>query len=277
MLNYAIKELFRRPRRAIATIAGYTVAVAALVILLSTLENQIRLSDSVLTGTGTHFIAYIPLCGNETCENIVLDEKNEGFYANMVKSKLMSTDLAVLARQSPAVADASGFLLFKITDDSGNSLFLGGLPDAATVSMKNNSCSATDIVAGRFFKPGDKNSILLEESYAAAHALSLDSVVSFSGRQFNVIGIINPGIRPAKADVYIQVEEAGNVINSHLRIPLSRQMNILMVESAGASLHEQAMKDIQSLLGSTSLVSTYGCFKPAARVMGINDAGLNLA
>ncbi len=124
---------------------------------------------------------------------------------------------------------------------------------------------------GRFLEPGDTGLVILEESFAVSKAWPVGTPITIAGERFTVAGIVNPGIRPGKADMYMPFADAERVINKRLVFPIYGQANTVLVESVNSSLHEQAMRDVQEVLGQRSLISIYGCYLPAAQVVGINE------
>jgi putative ABC transport system permease protein len=82
--------------------------------------------------------------------------------------------------------------------------------------------------------------------------------------------VVNPGIRPAKADVYMHFDEAEKVISRRTVVPLKNEMNIVLVEVKSSKLQKEAMKEVQSVIPDL-VISSYACWKPAATVMGMNE------
>jgi len=277
--EYAWRETARRKGRTLANVIGYLLAVAIMVVLMSVLMFSQGAAGSVLTGVGTHFIAFVPFHYTpsaelpEHCCGTQPDPQWENFWANGAPSVPLSTELIEEVRKLPTVADASPCLLFKFEDPAGGAFTVAGL-DFSDYAVSTTSCAVTDIVQGRFLQPSDTGLVLLEESFAVSKPLPLGSSIAIANTNFKVAGIVNAGIRPAKADVYMNFNEAQQVINKQLVHPIHNAMNIVLVESAGAKVHPQAMEDVTATLGGDSLISTYACSFPAAEVMGINEKGI---
>ena len=243
-----------------------------MVVLVTVLLFSKEAHNAVLTSTGTHFIGFVPECIAEGCSAKLIDPENEGFLANGAPAKLFSIDMTGQISELPTVADASPYLLFRFKDPADGSIFtVGGFDPARPVSTSSTVCSAANIIYGRFLQPGDTGLVLLEESYAVSQSLPVGSPITIADERFTVAGIVKPGIRPGQADIYMTFADAERVINQRLISPLKNQANTVLVESASSSLHEQAMQDVLEILGARSLVSIYGCYKPAAEVIGINE------
>jgi len=279
MWEYAWRETVRRKGRTLANVVGYLLAVAIMVVLMSVLMFSQGAAGSVLTGVGAHFIAFIPFhytpSGDlpESCCCMQPDPQWENFLANGAPSIPIWAELVKEIRKLPTVADASPCLSFKVGDPQSGQFIIAGInPDSLAVSK--TCVAAKNIVEGQFFQATDTGLVLLEQSFAMSRQLSVGSQIPIADTNFNVVGIVNPPNRPVKTDVYMNFNEAQQVINKQLVYPVHNGMNIVLVESAGAKVHEQAMEDVTAVLGSGSLISTYGCWSPASKVMGINDKGI---
>jgi len=114
--------------------------------------------------------------------------------------------------------------------------------------------------------------ILLEQAYAKMRGLDVGNDVRIAGRTFNVLGIINPGIRPAKSDIYMSYEEAEQLVTAQLpNVFLSDQANLILVEVKDSSVQDQAIREVKALYPDL-VISSYACYKPAARARAISTA-----
>jgi len=269
----------RRKGRTIANVIGYLLAVAIMVVLVSSLVLSKEAAGAVLTKVGAGFIAFIPemveelpcMCGLDTR---LRDKQNEGFVANGVPSFLFSAVAVDEAQKLPTVADASPCLLFNFHDQQWGSFTVAGIDPGGSAAVSKTCCAAKDIVQGQFFQPGDSGVVVLEKAFASSSRLSVGAPITIAGTNFKVAGIVNPGVRPAKADIYMPFDEAKQVIGKRMFLPPQYEANIVLVRTASASVQQQAMKDVASILGGRGLTSTYRCFDPATKTMGINEAGV---
>jgi putative ABC transport system permease protein len=139
------------------------------------------------------------------------------------------------------------------------------------VAVATTSCAEGDITRGRFLKPGEGGMVLIDESYARSRLMDPGARINLGDREFTVAGVVNPGIRPARADIYMPFDEAERVIRDHMNHPnLKDVANIVLVEVKSARLQEKAIRAIKALIPG-SVVSSYGCYRPAAKVMGIGE------
>jgi putative ABC transport system permease protein len=276
ILHYAWIEIIRRPARSIGNMLGYSLALAIAIVLFSVLSFSQDASASVLNSTGTHFITYLPQCNSEACAVDLKDPLHEGFIANNTLSKVLSADIVSQITALDTVKDASPFILFRFYDKITDTYTLvAGFDPLNTTAVKTNCCSSEDIITGEFLKPTDTGLVMLEESFALAETLPVGFRVDIGGQSFRVGGIINAGVRPGKADIYMPITELRNLINTRLNTALPPDAtNIILVESNGANVHYQAIDQVKEIMGDRSLVSTYACSKPASTAMGIGENGI---
>ncbi|MBF0407616.1 MAG: ABC transporter permease [Candidatus Riflebacteria bacterium] len=307
LFKCVFRELLRRKGRFLSNVFGFFLAVGIMVVMLNILFFSNAVEDSILNGTGVHFMTFLPGCTEvasltpaemnaliasgtipdrckEMCKECLgcnkkpFDLKNEGFIANGVITKIIPFSVASEVIKFPELfKDVSPYLLFRIKDSSDGHLFTVGGFDPSNKQVVGTTCCANgDLTSGSFINPGDSGVALLEEGYAKARNLKVGySFIKLSGETFPVIGIVNPGVRPAKADVYISFKDAERVINRRIRSPLFQEMNILLIEVASALKQDAAIEKIKEILKS-GLVTSYACYRPASEVIGISarSAGL---
>jgi ABC-type lipoprotein release transport system permease subunit len=265
--SFAWKGFLRRKSRFAASVLGFSLAVLVFATVRAISTHSQRSIGRVLTHTGTHFIAYKPFCCSPPFLN---QDANEGFFANGIPSQPLPANLLEEIRRLPSVAEAAPFLLFRVTEDE-SAMMIGGFDPKDRDVVANTSCSANDLVEGRFLAPEDSLSALAEQSFAVIHNLHAGSIVRVKGMIFQIVGVVNPGIRPAKADLYLPIRDAERVIGASASMPVKGLMNIILVESVGAHEHRRAMADAQKILGGSGLISSYGCYQPASLSMKMND------
>jgi len=267
----AWRELMRRKGRALANILGYLLAVAIMVVLVTILVFSKDAASGVLSGTGTHFIAFAPSCLAPSSVKL-LDEENEGFLAMGVASELISETFVDEVKRLATVRDAAPYLLFRFKDpESKRTLTIGGFDPENNLAVGTTCCAAGDILSGRFLWPGDKGVVMLEEAYARSAKLKDGDKINIAGSTFPIIGIINPGIRPGKADVYMHIDDARQAISKRvIQPPIEDKINVVLVEVTTSKVQDDAIKSVKELRPGL-VVSSYACYKPALEVMGMNE------
>lgn len=278
LMRCAARELFRRRARSAALAAGFALAAACLVVLSGLWQSARHDSDRILAGTGTHFISFRPAAAQDCmvaghCPPGQTNCPPRGahpFWFNGTPTQLLPPDVIAKVSALPSVRDVSPCLLMSLTHRSGNPYLVAGLDASNAAAVRTTSCAATDLVSGDFLKPGESGQAVLEESYAKSQNLTTGSGIEIAGRPFRVIGVANTGARPAKADVYLTLQDARNIAYAGMYDPPSGIYNLLLVEARDASAHELAMSEVKAALAGSTITS-YNCYRPAAQVMGINQ------
>ncbi len=268
MWKYSWREIIRRKNRSLAAILSYTLAVIVFSLLISLLQESDLSMNKTLQNTGTHFIAFRPVCCNLPQ---LRDVRNEGFWANGTRSAVLSTQILDEVKKLPSVSDASAMLMFLFQDSIRHVSFtVAGFMPENNISVANTTCASTDLIEGRYISSSDTNEVMIEHSYAISRVIHVGDSIRIADKYFRVKGIVNAGIRPVKADVYMPFSQAESAISTRTWNPLKDQMNIILVESVNAHVHTQAMQDVKNLLGKDNIVSSYACHKPAASALDLN-------
>ena len=277
----AIRELIRRPGRSIAAMSGYLLGSAFIFALAMLLKTDVLAKSEIVNYMGTHFVAFSPAPYSDDLLSITeqtpLDPLNEAFFAEpMVVTRLMPKSLAGKIAEIPEVLAATPFLLFRFKQGQDGHVFsVGGFESGDTAALRGTAATSRDIISGAFLQPGDRGVVLVDETYALMWNLKVGSLVNVADTLFPVIGILRPGVRPVRADVFMNWADAEAMINKRLSAPLQQQANLFLVESAGLHNHETAMKKVE-LLMSDGMINTFNCSAPAIEVMGISSNTLRL-
>jgi putative ABC transport system permease protein len=181
-------------------------------------------------------------------------------------------------RRSPNVKSASPLLTFTIITDEyiNRSWVLAGFDPADMESVRMASCSATDVIEGRLIEAEDAGMVLLEQTFADAEQYRVGDIIYLGDSEFTVAGILTPGTRPAKADIYMPLQEAVQVLNTRIERPVMNVANVVLVDGASAFLNNHAISDVKEILGFNSSTIGYGCFNPAGAAMGITMRGMRI-
>jgi putative ABC transport system permease protein len=278
MLKYAWMEIKRRKSRNIGNMFGYAIAVAFLILTLSFAGASLRGTNKMLKYTGAQFIGFIYATSLQDSTISFTDPEHEGLLIFNNPTVLLPLPLIDVIRQSPNVKNAAPLLTFKmITDEYVNrSWVIAGFDPADMEAVRMVSCSNTDIIQGRLLKPGDTGVALLEQTFADAEQYSVDDTIYLGEKEFRVLGILSPGTRPAKADIYIPLNEATEVLNTRINHPVENVINVVLVDGASSLANRSAMKDVKEILGFNSSTIGYGCFDPAGAALGITAKGMKL-
>lgn len=282
MVTYAWRELRRRKWRTGATVLGYCLAVAVAGALTGAMWSRRAAEDTILRSTGRHFVAFAPAdaAGGAPCPVAYIDPEREGLIAvgnNQVPTQLLAPALLGQVKQIPTVREAAGCLLFRFKAPDGHLFTVAGIDPADNLAVGTTCCAPADVLpGGRYLDPGGQPEVMVEEAYAKAHRMQLGQKLSVAGTSFPVVGIVNSGIRPAKADVYMPLGEAERLVNSRIRgEPVQGRFNVLLVEALSSDVQQDAMRQVKRL-NPELVISTYACYRPAAQVLGMNASAIRL-
>lgn len=273
----AWKEIKRRKRRSTGVILSYGL-LGAIVVVASSLAGITRDSaQSVLSNIGAHTVAYIPRltvegCCVQTYATDLYDPDREGFVANNAPANIITDDLIEKIRQSPNVADAAPYLMFRIRASLGHGEWvLGGIDLTRPKAHSATVVAAKQVVEGQFLIPDDRDLIMVDTEFASIYNLEPGSSLELGDRMYRVAAIVNPPLRPGKANIYMSLSGLRKLIATRLEEPVEDPTNAVLVESKGAKFHDAAKTDIAEILGQSSRITSYGCYQPGVLAMGIHE------
>lgn len=294
----AIRELKRAKFRTAAVVAGYCLTITLMIVTANLLLFSRYAENEILASTGTHFITYMPNCGDVTtlndeeleqlaqgiipqkclemcinctgCNKKPYDILNEGFILNTNTTRLVTLELVENIKRLPTVKDASGYLLFRLRDPISSRLFTLGGFSSGSIAVKTTCCSSADLTEGKFLEPGVMGEAMLDQGFAVNMDLKPGDSISIASETVKIVGIVNTGVRPGRADVYMHFDDAEKLINRRIQNPLYQEANLILVEAMNSRVHAKAMKDVNELVQSDAIV-TYGCYQPASKVLGLNE------
>jgi putative ABC transport system permease protein len=266
MFKYAWKEIERRKSRNIGNMLGYLIAVAFLIIALSFAGSSWLGTNSALQYTGAQLIGFIYATPDQDTIIRFTYPDHEGLFIFNNPTVLFPRALADEVRKSP-----------NITDPYVNrSWIIAGFDPVDMESIRMVGCSNTDIVQGRLIQPEDTGVVLLEQTFADAEQYEAGDIIYLGDKEFRILGILSPGTRPAKADIYMPLKEANELLNTRINQPVENVINAVLVDGASALLMRSAIKDVREILGFNSSTIGYGCFNPSSTAIGITMQGMKL-
>jgi putative ABC transport system permease protein len=266
-MNYLIKELRRHYWRSVASVTGYFIATLFILLVLSITGKNEKDSFGILKGTGTHFIVYIPT-NTSCCVSCTGDSTSGSLFSEGVFTLMLDVDIITSVKKIEGVRDAAPYLLYKLYDQKYKTdISLGGI-DTSSVATKNNVCAATNLIAGRYLSD-KQDEIVAEESFAMAHNLSVGDTLNIYGGKLVLVGIVNSGIKPGKADIYAPIENVRTILKDKLKcISPGFDMNIVLVEVTDARIQKNVIDEVKQKMNYLS-VSSYNCYEPAGKVMTV--------
>jgi putative ABC transport system permease protein len=228
---------------------GTGLAMAALFRLAADGADQERL----LGNTGTYFMAYLPAPA----------AGGSGLFAGLTPTAALPPDLlGRLGSAAGPIAEAAPYLFFRLPEGgTGRDLAVGGLAPGDRQTLSATCCAPSDLVAGRY--PADAGEgILADAAWATAQGRTVGQTVDAGALRLRIAGIVNPGPRPARADLYLELGEARRLWRASLPGE-PPEANILLIRSRRADLQEAAMALVRERLPGAVTVS-YACWQPSA-------------
>jgi putative ABC transport system permease protein len=278
LLQCAWQELKRNKIRTCTTLLGYALAVFVGVLLTHALIWTQQAGDTILNHTGTHFIAFVPtersLC--PPCAAQWLKEHSaEGFTALGVSTRLIPADFIPEVMALETVAEAAGYLQYRLRDPKDDHLLtIGGMDTNKRIVLGTTWCAVGDIVEGEFLPADCNNAVMLEQAYAKIRGLHAGSQFELLGESLSVVGVVNPGIRPAKADIYMHHRDASRLVRKRMQQSGPDTLyNMILVEVSTSDVQEEAIGAVKQLWVDL-VISSYACYKPAAQASAIHNTAL---
>ena len=278
LLQCAWQELKRSKIRTCTTLLGYALAVFVGVLLTHALIWTQQAGDTILNHTGTHFIAFVPtersLC--PPCAAQWLKEHSaEGFTALGVSTRLIPANFIHKVMALETVAEAAGYLQYRLRDPKDDHLLtIGGMDLNKRIVLGTTCCAARDIVEGEFLSADSNNAVMLEQAYAKITGLHVGSQFELLGESLSVVGVVNPGVRPAKADIYMHHRDASRLVRKRMQQSGPDTLyNMILVEVSTSDVQKEAIGAVKQLWVDL-VISSYACYKPAAQASAIHTTAL---
>ncbi|MFC1761911.1 ABC transporter permease [Planctomycetota bacterium] len=278
LFRCVVYELRRRKARTLTTSLGYALAILIGIVLTHALIWTRQASDQILNHTGTHFTAFIPtergMCP-PCAANWLRNHTQEGFVALGVSSALIPPDFIGKVSGLDTVAEAAGYLQYRLRDAQDDHLItVGGMKTECPLVLGTTCCAPSDIVEGRFLAAHDVNAVVLEQGYAQMRGLHAGDGIELAGESLSVVGVVNPGIRPAKADVYMLHVTTSRIVRERMGESGPKELfNMILVEVTGSDVQDEAIREVKGLW-TDLVISSYACYKPAAQASMIHTVAI---
>jgi putative ABC transport system permease protein len=271
--SYALKEIKRRKLRSTASVMGYVIAVAFLIILVTFAQSYNVEATAQLNQVGTHFVVYTP--DSIVCPCSLIAEVGPFFkstYTSTFGSGIVDTVAAL-----PGVADAAPCLMFRL----GNLTICG--VDYDSLATQANVVAPKTIVAGDYSKANGPDAILIDSVYADVTGLDVGDDLTAFDRTFTVVGIVNPSLysKPAgTANLYAPLPVVQEIARYYGSLYLFEMddINVILVEISpeGNSTYINTVeKEVLGVLneysGEVGAVVGYQCSLAARKVISVTD------
>ncbi len=270
--HYALKEIKRRKLRSIASITGYVIAVAFLIIVVTFAQSYNVVAATALNRIGTHFVVYIPASKTCPCQFGEVGPFFKDTYTPTFNLSIVETVAAL-----PGVADAAPCLMFKL-----DNLTICGV-NFESLATETNAVSSNMLVEGNYSRVYDSGAALVDSVFADVAELGVGDNLTAFDRNFTVVGIVNPSLysRPAGiANIYAPlnvVQEIakfyGNLYNFGVK-----DINVVLVEISPegdpayiSAVEQSALETMESYAGQAGAIVGYQCGVAARKVVSITN------
>jgi putative ABC transport system permease protein len=270
--RYAVREVKRRKLRSVASIIGYVIGVAFLIITLSFAQSYNLVAEAALNRIGTHFVVYIPASKTCPCQFGEVGPFFKDTYTPTFNLSIVETIKAL-----PGVADAAPCLMFRV-----DNLTICGV-NFDSLATETTAVSSKMLVEGDYSRVYDADAVLVDSVFADLAELAVGDNVTAFNRIFTVVGIVNPSLysRPAGiANMYAPLtvvqeiaEFYGNLYNFGVK-----DINVVLVEIAPegdsayiSDVEQSVLGTIESYGGQAGAIVGYQCGVAARKVVPITQ------
>jgi putative ABC transport system permease protein len=272
LFRSAIREIRRRKLRNIASMMGYVIGVAFLIIAVTFAQSYNLVAEGALDRIGTHFVVYIPASKTCPCQFGEVGPFFRDTYTPTFNLTIVETVKAL-----SGVADAAPCFMFRL----GDLTICGVIFDS--LATETNVVSSKMIVEGSYSRIHDPDTILVDSVFSELTELDIDDEINVFNRNFTVVGIVNPSIysKPAGiADMYAPlnvVQEIakfyGNLYNFAVR-----DINVVLVEISAEgdsaqinAVEKSVLETMESYGGQVGAIVGYQCSVAARNVVPITQ------
>jgi putative ABC transport system permease protein len=272
LAHYAVKESRRRKLRSIASITGYVVGVAFLIIAVTLAQSYNIVAAGALNRIGTHFVVYIPASKNCPCQFGEVGPFFKDAYTSTFNLSMVETIKAL-----PGVADAAPCLMFRLDD-----LTICGVNFDSTAT-ETTVVSSAMLVEGNYSRVYDSGAVLVDSVFADLTELAAGDNFTAFDRNFTVVGIVNPSLysKPAGiATMYAPltvVQEIAQYYGDLYNFAVG-DINVVLVEISPqgdstqiGNVEESVLRTIESYGGKAGAIVGYQCGVAARKVVSVTE------
>jgi putative ABC transport system permease protein len=246
-----------RPNR--LWLAGALIFLA-IAFVIAAVRHYAAVTVDVLQCTTSNFGVYIAADKEDQPRFAAGGPWIEGMY-----TYLFDADFASEIRHLPGVKHATPYFLVRKIERPSD-VIIGGI-EPADSSTGNTIAGPSQIRSGRYLDATDTNAVMMEESYSKKIHRAVNDSLKVWGTTFKIIGIINSGIRPGKANVYAPLFRVRELLHSDTSCACanrtkcavkSNDINVLFIETAAGSDQKAVLSMVRKTIGS-SAISCFNC------------------
>lgn len=272
LFRSAVREIKRHKLRSITQILGYAIGVSFLIIAVTFAQSYNLVAAGALNRIGTHFVVYIPASKACPCQFGEVGPFFKDTYTPTFNLSIVDTVKAM-----PGVADAAPCLMFRLDD-----LTICGV-DFDSLATQTNVVSSAMLIEGDYSRVNDFGAVLVDSVFADLSEIDVNDSVAAFGRNFTVVGTVNPGLysRPAGiANMYAPLAVVQEIAKTYgdLYNFAVRDINVVLVEISSegdstfiAAIEKSVLETIESYGGQAGAIVGYQCGVAARKVVTITE------
>lgn len=250
--KYAVREIRRRKYRTLSNIAGFVIAIAALITLVTAARGWEACTAEPMKAIGTDIILIYSAP--------IMPSQGGCFIANhLFAHPFNQTEITKIAKVA-GVERVVPILMHR----TSAVVFTGIDPN----ETDTNAVLPNAVVEGRYLSPDDGYAALVDQKYAQLNNLTVGSTVKYI-RSFEVVGIVDVGATDLiKSHIYVNLPIAQEVLPGSNK----GMVNVALIRASdprNVKVTAEALKS--ELLGSTIITSS-DIATTAAGVINIGEA-----
>jgi len=270
--RHALREINRRKLRSFASIMGYSIGIAFLIIVVTLSQSYNLVAEGALNRIGTHFVVYIPASKSCPCQFGEVGPFFKDAYTPTFNLSIIETVETI-----ESVADAAPCLMFRL-----NNLTICGV-DFDSLATETNVVSSNMVIDGNYSRVYESGAVLLDSVFALLEGIEVNDHVFVFNRNFTVVGTVNPSLysRPAGiANMYAPlpvVQEIADYYGDLYNFAV-KDINVVLVEISPEGDSEQISSVEQSVLrtvefygGQAGALVGYQCGVAARKIVPITQ------
>ncbi len=234
---YAAREIRRRKYRTAGNVAGFVIAVAALITLVTAARGWEACTTAPMKAIGTDIILIYSAP--------VAPSSGGCYIANHLFAYPFNQTSITQIAAIPGVERAVPILMHRMS-----AVVLTGIDPSET---ETNAVLPTAVVEGRYLNPDDGYVVLVDREYSQQHNLTVGSKVSYFA-SFEVVGIVDVGATDLiKSHIYANLPVAQEAVP----ICNEAEVNVALIRASDPRNVDATSEALKSELpGATTITST---------------------
>jgi putative ABC transport system permease protein len=249
---YAAREIRRRKYRTLVNVAGFVIAVAALITLVTAARGWEASTAAPMKAIGTDVIVIYSAP--------VAPSQGGCYIANhLFAYPFNQTSISQIADVS-GVERAVPILMHRM-----QAVVFTGIDPGET---ETNAVLPTAVVEGRYLTPDDGYVVLVDREYAQINNLTIGSTTKYVQKSFEVVGIVDVGATDLiKSHIYVNLPVAQEAIPSCNQ----GEVNVALIRADDPRNIEFTAEALTNELPSATAITSSDMAATASGVLNIGE------